>query len=374
MIRGIDVENFKCFSKLNMSLKPLTLLTGFNGAGKSTSIQPILLLSQHIRDRPSTDILPLNGPLVQLGTAGEVICSFSPGPIQISFSSIADSARWILQYDRHIGRRELRLQSSDLGDECQGTPQWLPNGSKNSICTSLANVIYLSALRQEMVEGHSYPNVASEILGDVGPLGQYAAYWYVRLSDEEVSEQRRHPTEERITVRGQIDAWLAELFPDARVNADELPGVSLARVSFNLGKSREWRRPVNVGYGLSYVFPLLVALVCARAGQTVIIDSPEAHLHPYAQSIMGQILAHFAGSGLQIIVESHSDHLLSGMRLSVKRGVIDGQDAKIHFFGRKSFDQAEGRRYELQIEEDGSIDNWPDGFFDQSLLDLARLA
>src|SRR5437764_1448210 len=111
IIRSLNVERFKCFEKLELPLAPLTLLTGFNGAGKSSSLQPLLLMAQALRERPVDPILPLNGALVRLGSAGDVVSTES-GPIIIGFSADQDSAYWVFRNERTLGSHELRLVKS----------------------------------------------------------------------------------------------------------------------------------------------------------------------------------------------------------------------------------------------------------------------
>jgi predicted ATPase len=376
IIRSLNVERFKCFGNLRLLLAPLTLLTGFNGAGKSSSLQPLLLVAQALREEPVGPTLPLNGALVRLGSAGDVVSVKGGGAITIGFATDQDSASWVFRNDRTLGSHELRLLESNfsfagLGE---GVPQWSPPGSVHPLIEAIRDVIFLSAVRQFRLEAYPFPDNPSAVVGDVGSEGDHAAYWYFRRADEEVEAQRRHPAEERTTVRGQIDAWLEELFPQAAVNAEALPGVSLAKLSFKLGRSPTWRRPSNVGYGLSYAFPLLVALICSKPGQIIIVDSPEAHLHPRAQSTMGMILAHFAAAGLQLLIESHSDHLLSGIRLAVRKRVLSPSDVVVHFFSGIGEDQEEGGPHRIEIGEDGGIGSWPSGFFDQGLRDLVELS
>ena len=101
------------------------------------------------------------------------------------------------------------------------------------------------------------------------------------------------------------------------------------------------------------------------------IDSPEAHLHPSAQSQMGRLLARFAAAGVQILVETHSDHLLNGARLAVKERVLPHTALQIHFFTGAT---KEGHGVvSPTLDSNGRIDEWPDGFFDQSEKDLSRL-
>jgi predicted ATPase len=217
------------------------------------------------------------------------------------------------------------------------------------------------------------PDGASLIHADIGSEGQYAPWWYAEHSDDEIEEGRRHPKESASTLRRQLDAYLDDLFPGASANADPIDRTSLVRIGFRTGRTSDWVRPANVGYGVIYAFPLLVAVLLAHKNQTIVIDSPEAHLHPKAQSRLGQTLARMASAGVQVLVESHSDHVLNGVRLAVRGRLISENDVKVHFFRGVREDGAHGV-VTPALDSEGNIDAWPDGFFDQSELDLAVLA
>jgi len=103
----------------------------------------------------------------------------------------------------------------------------------------------------------------------------------------------------------------------------------------------------------------------------VIIDSAEAHLHPRAQSAVGRFLGQMAGAGLQVLVETHSDHLLNGIRLAVRDSLIRSRDVALHFFEAGG---ATGQVTSLAIDDNGAISDWPEGFFDQTERDLAILS
>src|SRR5262249_33333894 len=165
---------------------------------------------------------------------------------------------------------------------------------------------------------HPFPEIDDGRIGDVGHDGQFAPYWYDRMVDEQVDSPRLHPAESATTLRKQLDAYLSSLFPNAQANVTGIPQASALALRFRIGESGEWRRPANIGFGLTYAFPVLIAVLTTPLGQTLVIDSPEAHLHPSVQSEMGRILARMATAGVQLIVETHSDHLLNGVRLAVK--------------------------------------------------------
>lgn len=159
---------------------------------------------------------------------------------------------------------------------------------------------------------------------------------------------------------------------------DKVKKTSFMRLGFGIESEKDWYRPANVGYGLVYAFPILVTALLAGEGldlsgpQILIIESPEAHLHPRAQSRMGEILARIATTGVQILIESHSDHILNGIRLAVNKGVIPHSDVAVHFFSGADSDAGHGV-ISPTIDAEGGFDAWPEGFFDQGESDLATL-
>ncbi len=215
------------------------------------------------------------------------------------------------------------------------------------------------------------PRTAARPVGDVGAAGEFAPYWYLEYADEDVDAERRLPDSYGGTVRAQVDAWLEELFPGARASADRLSPDAPIRLSFSLSRTSPWARPANVGFGLSYAFPMLVALLTREKGSIVVVDSAEAHLHPRAQSAVGRLLGQMAGAGLQIFVETHSDHLLSGVRLAVRDGLVQPDDVALHFVGQGG---VPGQVTTLAVDKNGAVSDWPEGFFDQAENDLAILS
>jgi len=365
MITALELENFKCFESLHLAFGGLTLLTGFNAGGKSSATQPLLLLAQGLRSGTSPSVFPLNGPLVRLGTVGDVLPSYADpasGKGQIAFrvATATSEAHWA--FVARPGQRYLTVADSDRG----------LIESHARVLAQLAKLAYISAVREGAADAFPMPDEGVSVPGNPGTDGRFAPYHYDQSVDNEVSERRRHPREPATSLRKQLDAWLGTLFPGAQGNVQSLPQVSMVGLQFRLSEIGNWRRPANVGYGLTYAFPILVALLLAEDGQLVIIDSPEAHLHPFAQSQMGRILAFFAAAGVQIVVETHSDHLLNGVRLAVRDHHLPNSALAIHFFTRAS---REGHGViSPTVDVAGRIDEWPEGFFDQSERDLAELA
>jgi CRISPR-associated Cas5-like protein len=369
----VDIANFKCFEHLRLALTDLTLLTGFNAGGKSSAIQPLLLLAQSLRTARQVNRFPLNGVLVQLGTAGDVLPSDRPSmnaPSTVKISVSGEGALNSWELTGRAGDRHLDASTPAIDGVVGSQPTEKSDSTK--LLDRIANLSYLSAVRAGSSDAFPIPDSVLLSAADVGIEGQFGPYWYDQLVDSEVVERRRYPGEKATTFRKQADAWLGSLFPGAQVSVQLVSQISQLSLQFRLSEIAAWRRPANVGYGLSYAFPIIAALLAATDGQLIIIDSPEAHLHPSAQSQMGRMLAQFAAAGIQIIVESHSDHLLNGVRLAVKEKTLSAGSLAIHFFTGVS---KEGHGVVTPvIDIGGRINEWPVGFFDQSEIDLSRLS
>lgn len=384
MLTHIHLANFKCFQKLVLPLAPLTLLTGFNAAGKSTSLQALLLLTQAARSGGDSPELPLNGPLVGLGTPGEVLHNqaLSANDILLGVETDALRVTWNLAAENRAEGNALRIKrvvvngTNERVDFSADGPffRLLPRGAgiADELIAKIRDTIFISAVRLGTADVFPIPVDVPPVHADVGIQGEFAPWWFERYLDEEVDETRRHPEEIASTLRRQFNAWANDLFPGAQGNAQRVARTSLMRLELRVADTDDWQRPANIGYGLTYAFPVLVAGLLAKPGQLLVIDSPEAHLHPMGQSRMGRFLGRVAAAGVQVLVETHSDHVLNGVRLAVRDGSLEPSKVAIHFFNHSH--ASEGARIvSPQMDRDGSISEWPEGFFDQSERDLARL-
>ncbi len=389
MISSLFLKNFKCFQELALPLGALTLLTGFNAAGKSTSLQNLLLLAQAQRSDSEALEVPLNGPLVELGTPGEVLSSHQSDSREIRLGVEDEQVRidWILASGNRnegnalrVGR--VRVQTADGTSEYAGKDglyRLLPvqaGASARALAERVRSLIYLSAVRRGAADVFPMPDASSPIFADVGLQGEFAPWWFEQYLDEDVEAERRHPDEPASMLRKQFNAWANELFPGAQGNAQKLPKTNLLRLELRIGDTDDWQRPANIGYGLTYAFPVLIASLLAKRDQILIVDSPEAHLHPMGQSLMGRFLARMAAAGVQVLIETHSDHVLNGVRLAVRDGLIPPDRVATHFFNAVHGvgDASGGRILSPLMDPEGNLSEWPVGFFDQAEKDLAKLA
>ena len=376
MIAALNLRDFKCFEALDLPCARLTVLTGYNAAGKSTALHALLLMAQAVRCSPISDRIALNGDLVSLGSAGDVIRHGAEShAIRLGARGETDRIDWTFGYDRELSARgfmslrgaEYRSALCSESSESRVVPG--PESSGSNLVRALEGSVFVGPSRATQSSSYPVPRTSWHERGDVGTSGEYAAFWYLECADDEVDSLRRHRGDpDARTVRSQVEDWIDEFFPGARVSANRLTTEAPVQLTFRLSGG-SWVPPANVGYGLGYAFPMLVAMLTAEPNSVVAIDSAEAHLHPRAQSAVGRFLGQMAGAGLQLFVETHSDHLLNGIRLAVRDGLLRPTDVALHFFGAAS-----GQVTSLEIDNNGAVSEWPDGFFDQAERDLAMLS
>jgi predicted ATPase len=158
---------------------------------------------------------------------------------------------------------------------------------------------------------------------------------------------------------------MSNIFPGFQFAVTPIPGTDLATLGLANKGNPELIRPQNTGFGLSYTLPIFVACLAAKQGGLVLIENPEAHLHPAAQSRFASFLAKVVSSGVQVILETHSDHIINGVRKAVRSGEsIHRKDVLIHFFRQVETD-TQPKLTSLEVDQNGNLSDWPKGFFDQ---------
>jgi predicted ATPase len=173
-----------------------------------------------------------------------------------------------------------------------------------------------------------------------------------------------------------LDKWLSEISPGIRIHAKRQQEMNIVSLNYAFVQGNELTadfKPQNVGFGLTFVLPVLTAILRARPGDMVIIENPEAHLHPAGQSVIGKLCAIAAKNGVQFFIETHSDHFLNGVRVGVKEKIIPSDEVNIFYLERSTASNHESVVIKPEIDDDGRVDIWPDGFFDESDKLLEKL-
>ena len=204
---------------------------------------------------------------------------------------------------------------------------------------------------------------------DFGNNGEYAIQ-YLSLYGNTELENKSVIREETggNSLLEQTKSWLDRIAPGVSPKILLNPQVrtSELRYEFIEGKTKtNSYRSVNVGFGITYVLPLIVAILSAKPGDILVLENPEAHIHPSGQRMLGELIALAGNGGVQVIVETHSDHILNGIRIAVKKKEIAKERVQLAFFYKDTSDEYRHKYVTPQIQDDGRLDIWPEFFFDE---------
>jgi predicted ATPase len=375
MLDALHLASFKCFETLDLPLGTLTVLSGINGGGKSSVIQSLVLLAQTLDEREWSKSLLLNGPSLTLGNASDVI-NQTTGRRQLSLGASAGKRKVVWTF-RARDRRAMALDLSAVevdGDalDVSGPIRWLLPEAEASDCAIVKHLRSISWLSAERTGPRELlPLLDAEHHRRVGMRGELAAGLLHWRESDTVSE-RLLIVGEPPTLFHQVRARMRHFFPGCDLQILPIDGASAVSLRLRSNAKSDFQRPQNVGFGLTQLFPVLVEVLAARPGDVVIVENPEVHLHPKAQQDIGELLALVASCGVQVIVETHSDHVLNGIRLAVKAGgAVQPSQVEIHFFSTDA--DGASRRLSPRIDAHGRLDVWPEGFFDQFDQALALL-
>ena len=413
MLTKIGLTNFKCYrGSHEFPLSQFNLLTGINGRGKSTLLQSLLLMKQTTDHDKNANYLVLNGSCVQLGAFEDIKNSFASHTegVKLSFK-IIDFVKQVVELDFDSGSFTETEEDTTIVYELQ------PDVKDNLIATiTSCHVIYEGSVSEENQQSHIYSEplfvnlipseneigfaqlsqknttffkiqfISADRIGPknyyeiqninrdfswVGAKGENTASILLKKKDDKVQEDL-YLGEDTNTLLQQTEEWLNFVFDGAKITINTEGGVVL--ISYNTKQGRERYKPANVGFGYSYILPIVVAGLIAEKGEILIIENPEAHLHPRAQHKLTQFLAKIAATGVQIFVESHSEHILNALRICIleqeqQAKILNNTDVSILYFQNND----EQPFVSIPLDEKGNIEEWPEGFFDQTDKDFKIL-
>ena len=328
MIAEIRLENFKRFRNLSLQAANLTVLTGANGAGK-TSVLHSLLLARQIARQPDKSHVELNGvDTLELGGAEDVIhreASDDLAAIEV-LDTQGKRQRWSF---RAMDSNDTRTLNAIVVDR--------PDDYSEVLAGPAPQFCYLCAERlgPRDVLSASAADVAEL---DVGSRGEFVAQVLASFDRSRISPGRVEGTSTETQLGSllhQTERWMAKIVRPIQIDAEWFPNTSVTRLRFKTpGLRTEWTRAPNAGFGISYALPIVVAALRAAVGGLLFVENPEAHLHPAGQSRIGGFLAKVAADGVQIFLETHSDHVLNGIRVAVADGsaALLPEQVVIHFF------------------------------------------
>lgn len=361
MISNLELKNFKCFENLQIDLKNVNIFTGVNGVGKSTIIQALLLLRQSLLVDKESDKLYLNGRYVEMGNSQDVVYDKAQDDFVEINVSIAYEKKYAhtFSYEQDTDYLKAVMRTSDLSEEER----------QNKVSLFNDNFIYLSAFRIKPQERYGVISEKELKARNFGTNGEFALQYLGMYKDEDVKNECVVVEDAKgKSLINQVRIWLDKVSPGVSPQIKVMLDSRVSELSFDFVEGKEKTnsyKSINVGFGITYILPVIVALLSSKPGDLIIIENPEAHIHPAGQRMLGELIAKAGAGGAQILVETHSDHIINGVRVSVKEKYISKDDVQIAFFYK---DEEQGYRHtyqELQVFEDGRLSTWPKGFLDE---------
>ncbi len=334
MIQELRIKGFKKFEDEKFELKGLNLIVGRNSSGKSSVIHSILSLKQSAET-------PFNGEYIELGENVELMNS-KVGADEIYISATTDDE-----------------ETSELSID------YLGNITKKNQLDS--RVVYCSAERIGVEKIYDKPTKGEDI---VSGNCRFVFSYLAQHKGDILNKEFVYNPKTLLTLEGQVNYWLEELV-GYRVSAEEIDQVDAIRVLYqdaNNLKNTNWIRPQNVGTGVTYVAQTIISsLSCAR-GDILIIENPEIHLHPEAQSKLLEFFTFIESCGVQIVIETHSDHIYNGLRKCVHEKRILLSNQAVYYLSEK--ENGCTKVNYVPLNADGKVLVIEDGLFDQINKDL----
>jgi len=346
MINNIKIQNFKALRDIDIKTVNLNVFTGLNGMGKSTILQALILLRQS--NKNNFEELILND-IIELGTFKEIFCESPLDDKTLTFELFWNDYSTLLvkrPYDRSQSE-EKNLKGSPLNGNFQDKSLFGDSTFK-----------YLSAHRIKPQDSYS-TNSSKVKNGQLGNEGEFAPHYYHLHSNEEISIKKLSYDEEDtvFSLEHQINRWLSVISPKIRVHTESVDG-QLIRLTYSYETKDATTSKFsskNAGFGLTYVFSVLVAILSAKEGDVIIIENPESHIHPKGQSELARLMALAAKNGVQIFCETHSDHILYGTRIAIKERDINKDEVCIYYIDRDE-DEHFSKAHLIEIDEYGRMD------------------
>lgn len=360
MIDSVKIKNFKSLKSIDLQLTNLNILAGLNGSGKSSFIQSLLLLHQSFTNILKTSGLILqDGELISLGSGKDIYYQYAHKNELIEFQiTIQDSTlNWHFEY----------APNSDI------LPVHKINLPSNISHINLFNNNFQYLNTEHISPQVSYKKSEFQVVKNknIGTKGEYVVHYLAEYGNSEKIKDPnlQHNQANSTSLIHQTDAWISEISPGIKLIAEDIHGLDIVRLGIKFetkdGFTNEIK-PINTGFGISYVLPVVVAILKAKKDDILIIENPESHLHPKGQSTIGRMLAYAAQKGVQIFVETHSDHIINGLRVAAKNKKLDPQNVKIFYFNRilNSSEQYSDIE-EILVDKNGELSNYPTGFLDE---------
>lgn len=348
MIDKLKMVCLKSIDILEMECNNLNIIVGTNSSGKSTILQGILLISQNINMKQG-----LNGEMVSLGEFRD-IKNFNKDNTKIT----------ITLNDEKENQISISFQEFEKIPKISIIGEGVEEFSK-IIDYQTGKLQFLSCNR--IGSQDIYQKNFSTIDG-IGKNGEYALY-YLLQHKKDVLEPNLIKDFTQDTLETQVNYWMDYII-HAKVAVEDIRNTDILKAAYSLIDGKNLR-PKNIGAGVSYIASIIIMCLSSKKGDILLIENPEIHLHPLAQSRICEFLYFIAISGRQIFVETHSDHIFNGIRAGIATKKMNRDYINVNFFALNKKNCTENTK--IEFGERGRVLNQQEGLFDQFDIDLNRM-
>ena len=410
-ITKIAVSGFKSLAEeCAIDICPLTILAGANSSGKSSIMQPLLMLKQTLEATYDPGPLLLEGPNVQFTSAEQFLSKLvdeeRADRFQVRIETRKPDFAWSVTTTFRKGRSGIEIVEMTREDEPDDDSPWplkhitlypeMPTKKIKSLFDlHLAHrdlaVVRRSRcfLRLESQDGNMYLNVTRNLDFDIfssihlpGLRGNPERTYKLTSTGpqypgtfEPYAASIIHEWQE--TKDGRLETLANALYTLGLTGQVGTQKIGDTRIELQVGRLSDDRTGktdmvsiADVGFGVSQVLPVLVALIVARRGELVYLEQPEMHLHPRAQVALAQVLAAAAKRGVRVVAETHSSLLLLAVQTLVAEGKLSPELVRLHWFTRGENGATEINTADL--DEAGAYGDWPEDFDDVDLKAQSR--
>jgi predicted ATPase len=367
-INKLTLKNFKSYPFQPLEFTNLTVFCGNNSVGKSTAIQALgIVLQSNLSGQAQ-----LNGDLIHVGGIDDIHNHDQVAENELSIKIVAkDGNEYRWGYESSEQREKVYEQKFLPNLHSDSEQEQLENGLGRTITYQ-----YIEAERfgprdnLKLAEHSLHPywlgkkgEYTIEVLNNLTTRIRHE----LSLKDSDCGDPRKHSGISTHSSVPNIEAWMGEISPGYKLSPQK---EERANTAYNLiiPENGKVTKPINIGFGYSYALSVVTALILASPGDLIIVENPEAHLHPRGQSYLGRLIALTAQANVQVIIETHSDHLLNGIRVITRtHEYFDPSLFTLYYVsqlrGRSSAEK-------ITITKDGKLSSWPEGFFDQQAQDM----
>lgn len=335
MIQQITINNFRGIVSEDLELKPLTLLTGLNSTGKSTCFQAILAALYYSNNK----------------NAGILLSS-----CDLSFTT---------NRNRNVNAKDINIVVKTDNEKHFSTHiyQDMIHSEKIGEIDLEDSIYYLSANRLAY-------NLDMEAVSPKFKVGIQGEYIFGTFESEKSDQLDASliKDKESETLSAQLNWWLSYILgikfemQTERVTSNRVKVIYKSDDLPNLS-------PQQLGVGVSYLAKILILCLRAKKGDTLMLENPEIHLHPAAQSRLGEFFVFISNAGIQLLLETHCENLINKIQYEVYKNHIKNTNAVLYYKGgiTDPFQR-------LDFKSNGKFNmDFPEGFFDATLDEMLEM-